>query len=239
MNWSWTEFRGELFSAGFFQAALTTVWLTAVVEVLALIGAVLLALCAVSRHRTLVTLAGAYTWMWRGTPVLVQLLIIYFGLPQLGIRPSVIQAGIAGLALNEAAFLGVLLRASLLALPPGQADAARVLGMSKSQRMRIVLFPQAVRTFLPVLGNQVNSMIKTTSLVSVISVQELLAYTNSVISQTYQPFEPFAVATLYYLAISNIWNLIQFLAERRLGRSQRQFARTAARDPLNPLQEAT
>jgi polar amino acid transport system permease protein len=229
MNWSWPEFRGELFSMGFFHAALTTVWLTAVVEALALACAVVLALGAVSRHRTWVVLTGVYTWLWRGTPILIQLLIIYFGLPQLGIRPSIIEAGIAGLALNEAAFLGVLLRANLLSIPSGQADAARALGMTRSQRMRLVLLPQAARTFLPTLGNQVNSMIKTTSLVSVLSVQELLSYTQNVVSQTYQPFEAFAVATIYYLAISTIWSVLQTCAERWLNRSRRQ-----PRNPSRP-----
>jgi polar amino acid transport system permease protein len=222
MNWSWPEFRGELFSTGFFDAALTTVWLTAAVEALALVLAVALALGSVSRHRGWVVLAGVYTWIWRGTPVLIQLLVIYFGLPQLGIRPSIIEAGITGLALNEAAFLGILMRANLLSIPAGQSDAARVLGMTRRQRMRLVLLPQAARTFLPTLGNQVNSMIKTTSLVSVLSVQELLAYTQNVVSQTYQPFEAFAVATVYYLAISTIWTAIQYGAERWLNRSGRQ-----------------
>jgi polar amino acid transport system permease protein len=232
MNWSWPEFRGELFSMGFFQAALTTVWLTAVVEVLALALAVALTLGAVSRRRTWVVATGVYTWIWRGTPILIQLLIIYFGLPQLGIRPSIIEAGIAGLALNEAAFLGVLLRANLLSIPSGQADAARALGMTRGQRMRRVLLPQAARTFLPTLGNQVNSMIKTTSLVSVLSIQELLAYTQNVVAQTYQPFEAFAVATLYYLAISTIWSMIQFWVERWLNRSRRQ-----PRNPFRSIQE--
>jgi polar amino acid transport system permease protein len=222
MNWSWPEFRGELFSMGFFQAALTTVWITAVVEVLALALAVVLALGALSRHRTWVVLTGVYIWIWRGTPILIQLLIIYFGLPQLGLRPSIIEAAIAGLALNEAAFLGVLLRANLLSIAAGQADAARALGMTRGQRMRLVLLPQAARTFLPTLGNQVNSMIKTTSLVSVLSVQELLAYTQNVVSQTYQPFEAFAVATIYYLAISTIWSVIQYCSEWWLNRSGRQ-----------------
>lgn len=232
MNWSWTEFRGELFSMGFFNAALTTVWITAVVETLALVLAVVLTLGALSRHRTWVVLTGTYTWVWRGTPILIQLLIIYFGLPQLGIRPSIIEAGVAGLALNEAAFLGVLLRANLLSIPSGQADAARALGMSRGQRMRLVLFPQAARTFLPTLGNQVNSMIKTTSLVSILSVQELLAYTQSTVSQTYQPFEAFAVATIYYLAISSIWSVLQGFVERWLNRSRRQ-----PRTVVRPIQE--
>jgi polar amino acid transport system permease protein len=94
--------------------------------------------------------------------------------------------------------------------------------MTRSQRLRLVLLPQAARTFLPTLGNQVSSMIKTTSLVSVLSVQELLAYTQNIVSQTYQPFEAFAVATIYYLAISTIWSAIQYGSEWSLNRSRRQ-----------------
>lgn len=215
MVWDWDVFFGQLTSAGFLEAAWTTVWLTVVAQSLAVVLGAGLALGMVSTSRWLIVLSGLYVWIWRGTPILVQLLVLYFGLPQFGIRPSVLQAALLGLALNEAAYLAVLLRANLLSVPAGQSDAGRVLGMTRWQRMRLIVVPQGIRTFLPGLGNQVNSMIKTTSLVSVLSVQELAAYTRGEVSDTYRPFEAFAVATLYYLAISSLWNLVQWRLEGR------------------------
>ncbi|GGL98108.1 amino acid ABC transporter permease [Nakamurella endophytica] len=215
MVWDWDLFVEQLTSTGFLEAAWTTVWLTVVAEGLAVALGGVVALGMLSTSRPVVAISGLYVWIWRGTPILVQLLVLYFGLPQIGIRPSVLQAALLGLVLNEGAYIAVLLRANLLAVPVGQSDAGRVLGLRRWQRIRLILLPQAIRTFLPALGNQVNSMIKTTSLVSVLSVQELLAHTRDTVSETYRPFEAFAVATVYYLAISSLWNLVQWALERR------------------------
>ena len=156
-----------------------------------------------------------YVWLWRGTPLLVQLLIAYFGLPEIGIRLGVIGSGIITLALNESAYIGVLAAAALRAVPPGQTDAAKAMGLSGWQRFRHVVFPQAFRLFLPVLGNQYNAMLKTTSLLSVISFSELVAFAQAQVSATYRPAEAFAVAALYYLALTLAWGGIQKTLEAR------------------------
>ena len=141
--------------------------------------------------------------------------IAYFGLPEIGIRLGVIGSGIITLALNESAYIGVLAAAALRAVPPGQTDAAKAMGLSGWQRFRHVVFPQAFRLFLPVLGNQYNAMLKTTSLLSVISFSELVAFAQAQVSATYRPAEAFAVAALYYLALTLAWGGIQKTLEAR------------------------
>lgn len=215
MLWDWNVFLSLLSETEFLDATFTTVWLTVASEALGLVIGLVLALGLLARSAWLVAISEVWVWLWRGTPVLVQLLVIYFGLPVIGIRVGVVTAGLLTLTLNEAAFLSVLAKNSILGVPSGQIDAARVLGMSRGIRLRTVIMPQAVRTFLPILGNQVNNMFKTSSLVSVISVQELLSVTRAQVAQSYRPFEAFAVATIYYLAICTLWNIVQGLIERR------------------------
>jgi polar amino acid transport system permease protein len=215
MIWDWNVFWSLLSETKFLDATFTTVWLTMASEALGLVIGLFLALGLLARSAWLVAVAEVWVWLWRGTPVLVQLLVVYFGLPEIGIRPSVIVAGLLTLTLNESAFLAVLVKNSILGVPTGQIDAARVLGMDRGIRLRVVILPQAVRTFLPILGNQVNNMFKTSSLVSVVSVQELLAVTRAQVAESYRPFEAFAVATIYYLAICTLWNVVQGLIERR------------------------
>lgn len=215
MIWSWHQFWVDLTDTGFLRAAETTIWLTGAAEALGLVVGLVLALGLLSRSVALVGLTNLWVWLWRGTPLLVQLLVLYFGLPQFGIRPSVIIAGLTALVLNESAYLAVLMKNSILAVPHGQVDAAKILGLTRGQRIRRIIAPQATRTFLPILGNQVNNMFKTTSLLSIIAVTELLEYTRANVDATYRPFEAFMVATLYYLAICTLWNIVQGVIERR------------------------
>ncbi len=215
MFWSWHVFSSELTTAGFAHAAWATLWSASVAEAAAVVGGFVLAAAGRSSVGALRLLAGLYVWLWRGTPLLVQLLIAYFGLPEIGIRLGVIGSGIITLALNESAYIAVLAAAALRAVPPGQADAAMSLGLTAWQRFRHVTFPQAFRVFLPVLGNQYNAMLKTTSLLSVISFSELVEFAQAQVSLTYQPSEAFAVAALYYLALTVAWSGIQKILEAR------------------------
>lgn len=218
MFWSWHVFWSELSKVGFAHAAWATLWSATVVEVAAVAGGFGLALAGRSRHSWLNGFVGVYVWLWRGTPLLVQLLIVYFGLPELGIRLGVIGSGIITLILNESAYLAVLAASTLAGIPAGQIDASKVLRLSRWVRFRHVVFPQAIRNFLPVLGNQYNAMLKTTSLLSIISFTELVQYAQVEVNATYRPSEVFAVAALYYLALTILWDTIQWLLERRLSR---------------------
>jgi polar amino acid transport system permease protein len=145
----------------------------------------------------------------------VLLLLAYFGLPQLGIRLGVLEAGLICLSMYSAAYMAEIVRAALGAIDRGQVEAARSLGMSRAETMRSILLPQAIRLILPPFGNEFASMMRTTSLLSVISFEELLRATNMIINQTFRPLELYAVAALWYLAMATAWMAIQAVLERR------------------------
>jgi polar amino acid transport system permease protein len=156
--------------------------------------------------------------VFRGTPLLVQLLIIYTGLPLFGLRFSVVQAALLGLALNEAAYLSETVRAGILAVARGQREAALALGLRRIQVFRLVIWPQALRIIIPPLGNSVNGLLKTTSVASVISMEELLRRTQILIQERFLVLELFMVAALYYLAMTTAWDFVQRRLEKRYGR---------------------
>jgi polar amino acid transport system permease protein len=230
--WSWHVFFTELSNVGFAHAAWATLWSATVVEVVAVAGGFGLALAGRSGLRPVRVAVGLYVWGWRGTPLLVQLLIAYFGLPEMGVRLGVIGSGILTLILNESAYLAVLAAWTLSAVPDGQLDASRMLGLSRWDRFSRVVFPQAFRNFLPVLGNQYNAMLKTTSLLSIISFTELVQFAQVRVNLTYRPSEVFAVSALYYLAMTVVWDGAQWMLERRLGNQRRTLPLTPATEPV-------
>ncbi len=151
--------------------------------------------------------AIAYVEFFRGTPLLVQLFIIWFGLP--GLIPgfqwdTALHAGIVGMSLYAGAYFSEIIRGSFAAVPKGQMEAARVLGLSGFQDFRFIQLPQATRNAIPALGNQFISLIKDSTLVSVISVQDLLWQGQSVVSRTFRPFPVYIGIALIYLILSNI-----------------------------------
>lgn len=225
--WSWHVFFDELSKTGFAHAAWATLWSATVVEVAAVAGGFAIALLGRSQRMWLRQAVGIYVWVWRGTPLLVQLLLVYFGLPEVGVRLGVIGSGVVTLILNESAYLAVLAASSLAGVPGGQLDASSVLGLSRWVRFRYVVFPQAFKTFLPVLGNQYNAMLKTTSLLSVISFTELVQYAQVEVNLSYRPTEVFAVAALYYLALTILWGGLQLALERRFSSTRRLPGRLA------------
>lgn len=234
MLWSWHVFFAQLTTLGFARAAWATLWSASVVEAGAVVGGFLLAVAGRSSLGLLRLLAGIYVWAWRGTPLLVQLLIAYFGLPEVGIRLGVIGSGVITLTLNESAYIAVLAVAALDTVPAGQTDASMSLGLSSWQRFRYIIFPQAFRLFLPVLGNQYNAMLKTTSLLSIISFVELVEYAQVQMNLTYRPTEVFAVAAIYYLALTLIWSGIQRFLELRFATVKVARQEIAASDILLP-----
>jgi polar amino acid transport system permease protein len=164
-------------------------------------------------NRTLRWTAEFYIWLFRGTPILIQLVIIYTGLPQLGIRLSVIESAIIGLALNEGAYLAEVIRSGIMSVDKGQTDASRAVGMTWRQRMYLVILPQATRTIIPPLGNQFNGMLKTTSLASVISMEELMRTAQMLAQIEFRVLEAYVSAALWYLILVTIWGRIQMRIE--------------------------
>ncbi|EJL83972.1 amine acid ABC transporter, permease protein, 3-TM region, His/Glu/Gln/Arg/opine family [Polaromonas sp. CF318] len=163
--------------------------------------------------------AALYVSCMRGTPLLVQLFVIYFGLPSIGIQFDPISAGILGLSLNVGAYLSETIRGAINGVEHGQWNAARSLGLTQVQTLRYVIGPQALRLAVPSLSNSLISLIKDTSLVSVIAVGELMLATKEVIATTFQPFPLYLAAAGIYWAMSATFEKLQSKLEVRLNRS--------------------
>ena len=184
----------------------------------ALVGT-LVAITRLARVPVLARVAALYVSAVRGTPLLVQLFVIYFGLPSIGIQFEPITAGILGLSLNVGAYLSETLRGAINGVTHGQSDAAKSLGLTQLQTLRYVVGPQALRLAVPSLSNSLISLIKDTSLVSVIAVSELMLATREVIATTFQPFPLYIAAAAMYWAMSASFEGLQRKLELRLNRS--------------------
>lgn len=206
---------------------------TIVVSILAQALGVLLGLIAalgkMSKFPLFRWLADIYIWYFRGTPLLVQMMLLFFGLgvthvydfPNIILGPLVIsgaiQAGTVALAINEGAYMAEIVRAGIESIDIGQMEAAKSLGMTYGQAMLRIVLPQAAKVIIPPLGNEFNNMMKTTSLLQVISAGDLFYAFTQINAQKFKPFELFIVASLYYLALTTIWTPIQSYIESSLG----------------------
>ncbi len=228
IRWDWGGFFDYLFNGFLLRGAFTTLWLTVAAIAGGLVLGFALAMLRLSPIRPLSLLAQAYIWIFRGTPLLVQLIIIYTGLPQFGLRFSVVQAALLGLILNEAAYLAEIVRGGILGVPQGQSNAGKALGLSPAQVMLFVVMPQATRIIIPALGNSVNGLLKTTSITSVISMEELLRSTQILIQEKFLVLELFTVCALYYLLMTSLWDIVQRRIEARFGRA---YSTVRAPDP--------
>jgi polar amino acid transport system permease protein len=200
------------------EGAKITLELTILAQFIGVVLGIIAALGKTSRILPLRVLAELYIWLFRGTPVLVQLLIWYTVLSQ---TPEFTIALIA-LSLNEGAYMAEIVRAGLEAIDPGQTEAAQSLGMRYWQIMRRIVLPQALRVIIPPTGNELISMLKTTSLASVISLSELLQrsqniYECSSCEGALHVLELLIIAALYYLVMTTVFTIIQAYIESRLG----------------------
>lgn len=178
----------------------------------------LVALARLSRFGFWRRLSSIFVSFMRGTPLLVQIFVIYYGLPSFGIALNPVVGGILALTLNAAAYLSETMRAAILSIGKGQREAAASLGLSSSQTMRLIILPQAARVALPSMSNTLIGLAKDTSLVSVITVVELLRSAQLVIARTFEPFGPYLVAALIYWVISSVLEVLQKVLERRFSR---------------------
>lgn len=215
MLWSWQVFFDYLVDPMFARAALVTLWVSVAAQAIGVVVGLLVALSGLSSLAVLRWAAAAYVWLWRGTPPLLQLLLLYFGLSQLGLRLGVLEAGLIGLGCYSASYISEIIRAGIASIDPGQAEAARAMGCSRLGTLAWVVLPQAARVMLPPFGNEFASMMRTTSLLSVISFEELLRVTTLAINDTFRPIELYSVAACYYLTLYTGWTLIQARLERR------------------------
>ncbi len=214
-----SDFLGRLTNGFLLQGVFVTVWLTAAALAGGFALGLILALMRSSKIHALVTAAKFYVWVFRGTPLLIQLIVIFTGLPQIGIKFGVTGSAVLGLILHEAAYLSETVRGGFLSIGQGQWDAARALGLPRRIVLSHVILPQAVRIMLPMLGNQVNGLLKATSITSVISMQELMKNSEMLMQVKFDVLEVYAAAGCYYLALTTAWDTVQSWMERKMGRA--------------------
>jgi polar amino acid transport system permease protein len=229
---------------------LTTIELTVIAMAVGAAGGVLLAIMRLSKNPVLTALAWGYTWFFRGTPLLVQ--IIFWGYlgalyPQITLAlpfPHIVlfsgetnqligafTAALLALGLNEAAFAAEIVRGGILSVDRGQSEAAISLSMSHPQTLRKIVLPQAMRAIIPPMGSEVIGMLKNTSLVSVIAGHDLLTNLQNIYEQTYQVIPLLAVASLWYLALTTLLSIGQYFLERHFAKG---FGRGSSGSGPNP-----
>lgn len=231
-NFDWPTVFEYLFNDKVLSGVVVTLWLTAISMLLGILLGVLLAVMRLAPYAVLRYSAGAYIWLFRGVPVLVQLIFwfnlsslfptIDFGLPfttpflSLDANELITRttAAILGLALCEAAYMAEIVRAGIESVGNGQREAASALGMSPWLTFRRVVLPQATRVIIPPTGNELINLLKGTSLVSVLAISDLLYAVQTIYSQNFQTIPLLITATIWYLAITTVLNLIQSRIER-------------------------
>jgi glutamine transport system permease protein len=194
-----------------------TVELATIAVAIGLVIGSFVGIARVGHVRIVRLLAGAYVDFIRGTPLLVQLFLVYFGLPSLIGRPvPPFVAAIAAMGINSGAYVAEIVRAGIQAIDRGQTEAARSLGLTAAQTMRYVIFPQAIRRIIPPLGNEFIALLKDSSLVSVIALEELLRKGQVVITRTFRPFEVYTVIAILYLIMTLAISKLVSWSERKL-----------------------
>jgi polar amino acid transport system permease protein len=209
-------FLHDLLGFNFANAALVTLWISLASMLIGLVGGLMLALAQQARWRALRWLAWGYLWLFRGTPVLLQIIFAFNVLPSFGLILSGPACAVLALGLHEAAYMTEIIRSGLGGVGLGQRDAAKALGMSNATMMRLVVLPQALRSIVPPTGNQFIGMLKLSSLVSAIGVRELLLAAEQSASGTFRYLEALSAAGVYYLAFTSVLMAGQHWLERRL-----------------------
>nr|WP_210308839.1 amino acid ABC transporter permease [Shinella fusca] len=199
-------------------ALVFTIPLTLASFVLGLALGLLTAVARLFAPRPLSDIARFYVWVIRGTPLLVQLFVIFYGLPSLGILLDAFPAALIGFTLNVGAYSSEIVRAAISAVPRGQWEAAYSIGMSWSQAMRRTVLPQATRVAIPPLSNTFISLVKDTSLAAAVTVPELFQTAQRIVATTYEPLILYIEAALIYLALSSVLSSLQVRLERRFAR---------------------
>ncbi len=196
--------------------ALWTIAITVGAAVVSFFGGILLAVIALYAPAVVRWPFRVFSFLFLGTPLLLQLFLIYFGLVQIGIDVPAFVAGVVGLGLHFAVYNSELFQTSILAVDKGQIEAARTLGLSRMQALRKVVVPQAVRDVIPPIGNNMIALLKDSALVSVIGVSELTLSAQRAIGSTYRPFEFYVLVAVIYYIINLVMEAVLRHVERRI-----------------------
>jgi polar amino acid transport system permease protein len=252
-RFEWSVVGEYLFDHRILEGLLVTIELTAIAMVIGVALGVLLAVMRVSTNPLVSRAAWLYIWFFRGTPVLVQLLFWYYIAalyPKLGlgipfgpafVHPDVnklitaFRAAVLGLGLNEGAYMAEIVRAGMISVDEGQTDAAQSLGMTRVQTLRRIVLPQAMRVIIPPTGNETISMLKTTSLASVIAVTELLYSAEQIFAVNYKTIQLLIVASIWYIVCTSVLYVGQHYLERYYGRGSSREANARQELKMNAL----
>lgn len=236
-HFQWGVVGHYMFNPRIMRGVVKTIWLTGLAMTIGILLGIVLAIMRLSPNWLVSGFSWLYIWFFRGTPLLVQILFWSFigalytkidlGVPFGG--PAIISANanslisptvavILALSLNEAAYMAEIVRAGFIAVDEGQTEAAQSLGLSRLQTMRLVVLPQAIRVIVPPTGNEVISMLKNTSLASVVAFTELLYSVQLIYAVTYQQIPLLIVAVIWYLIMTSVLYVVQYFIERRYGR---------------------
>ncbi|MBN1881435.1 MAG: amino acid ABC transporter permease [Deltaproteobacteria bacterium] len=206
----------------FWKATLMTVEISALSIMFGFLIGLFSALGKMSHNKLISIPSKFYVWFFRATPLLVQIFLIYFGLPQFGIRLSPFVAGVIAMSINAGAYYAEIIRAGIQSVHHGQMEAARSLGMSYPLSMRRIILPQAIKVIVPPFGNESIILIKDTSLLSTITILEVTLMAQRLISSTWKPFELYLIAAFYYAVITSVLNFFLHRYEKKLAISQRR-----------------
>jgi len=190
------------------KGSLITIELTFLGIIFGTMIGLIIALCKISRIKVLNYFGKLYTWVFRGIPLLVQLIFIYYALPDLGITLDPIEAAVIGLSMCGGAYIAEIIRAAILSIDKGQMEAALSLGMTYLQAMRRVIIPQTYRRLVPPLGNEFITLMKDTALVSAISMTELLRQGQLISTVDFRSLEIYAAVALIYLLMTTVFTIV-------------------------------
>jgi polar amino acid transport system permease protein len=234
--WRWDVVWRFLFSSRVLDGLWVTIELTAYAMVIGVVLGVVIAVMRLSHNPIVSTVAWAYAWFFRGTPVLVQVFFwsfigalypyISLGIPfgpefvywDSNILIPIFTGAVLGFGLNEAAYMSEIVRAGILSVDQGQTEAAEALGMSRLKILRRIVLPQAMRVIIPPTGNETISMLKTTSLASVIAVGDLFTVAQRIYGENYLYIPLLLVASIWYLVLTSLLSIVQYFVERRFSR---------------------
>lgn len=198
------------------KGSVITIELTVISVILGSIIGIVVASIKLTNNKIFIYIVSFYTWIFRGTPMFLQLFFFYYGLPFIGLSITPMSAAVIGLSLNSGAYMSEIIRGGIISIDKGQFEACRALGFTNIQTMTKVILPQAFRVILPSVGNEFVTMLKDTSLVSAITMEELMRNAQLQMSSTGRAIEPFLIAGVLYLLMTTVFNIIFSITERRL-----------------------
>ena len=202
----------------YIDATVTTLKVSLIALLIGLLLGIVICLAKISTIKVLNVLATIYVEVIRNTPILVQIMIIYFALPEVGISFTPFMSAIIALSINSGAYVSEIFRSGILAIDKGQMEAGRSLGLSYFQTMKFIILPQALKNSLPALGNEFISLVKEPSIVYFVGVADIMFAANTIKNATYETFGPYLIAAAIYFIITSVLSFLVKRLEKKLAK---------------------